>query len=95
MNSKYATPCASLPTVLESAEKERVAHIAAAHRVDLTVRQIAAAVRLSPARVHQLLHAPVSAAAVDATMMIWEGAPTQSGSGSEVALIPMAALLRE
>ena len=49
---------------LESAEQERVANIAAAHQAGLSVRQIAAAVRLSPARVHQLLHAPVSASAV-------------------------------
>ena len=54
---------------LESAEQERVVNIAAAHHTGLSVRQIASVVRLSPARVHQLLHAPVSSAAVRATTM--------------------------
>jgi hypothetical protein len=49
---------------LDSAEEDRVVNVAAADQAGLSVRQIAAAVRLSPARVHQLLHAPVSAAAV-------------------------------
>ncbi len=61
-------------TALE-VEQERVTNIAAAHQVGLSVRQIAAAVRLSPARVHQLLHAPGSAA-VRATTMSWDGSPT-------------------
>src|SRR2546428_12919756 len=65
---------------LESAEQERVANISAAHQAGLSVRQIAAAVRLSPARVHQLLllHAPVSAAAVRATTMRWDSSTTQA-----------------
>ena len=45
---------------LTTADRERTATIAAAHRQGLSVRQIAAAVRLSSARVHQLLHAPAS-----------------------------------
>src|SRR6266568_6675504 len=65
---------------LESAEQERVANIAAAHRAGLSVRQIAAAVRLSPARIHQLLHAPVSSSAVRAaTTMRWDSSATQAG----------------
>jgi hypothetical protein len=80
---------------LESAEQERVATIAAAHHAGLSVRQIAAAVRLSPARVHQLLHAPVSAAAVRATTMRWDSSATQASAGSRVPLAGIAALLRE
>ena len=80
---------------LESAEKERVADIAAAHRVGLSVRQIAAAVRLSPARVHQLLHKPVSVAAVRATTMRWDSAATQTAAGSGAPLAGIAALVRE
>src|SRR6266542_1223704 len=79
---------------LESAEQERVANIAAAHNAGLSVRQIAVAVRLSPARVHQLLHAPVSAAAVRATTMRWESSGTQASAGSRVPLAGIAALLR-
>ena len=80
---------------LESAEQERVANIAAAHQAGLSVRQIAAAVRLSPARVHQLLHAPVSAAAVRATTMRWDSSATQASAGSRVPLAGIAALVRE
>jgi hypothetical protein len=80
---------------LESAEQERVATIAAAHHAGLSVRQIAAAVRLSPARVHQLLHAPVSAAAVRATTMRWDSSATHARAGSRVPLAGMALLLRE
>ncbi len=80
---------------LESAEQERVANIAAAHHAGLSVRQIAAAVRLSPARVHQLLHAPVSAAAVRATTMRWESSGTQASAGSRVPLAGIADLVRE
>ena len=80
---------------LESAEQERVVNIAAAHHAGLSVRQIAAAVRLSPARVHQLLHAPVSSAAVLATTMRWDNSATQTNAGSRVPLAGIAALLRE
>src|SRR5438093_2558264 len=80
---------------LESAEEERVVNIAAAHQAGLSVRQIAAAVRLSPARVHQLLHAPVSASAVHATTMKWDSSTTQADAGSRVPLGGIAALLRE
>src|SRR5712691_11353209 len=80
---------------LESAEQERVVNIAAAHHAGLSVRQIAAAVRLSPARVHQLLHAPVSSAAVLATTMRWDNSATQANAGSRVPLAGIAALLRE
>src|SRR5438132_5203272 len=80
---------------LESAEEERVVSIAAAHQAGLSVRQIAAAVRLSPARVHQLLHAPVSASAVRTTTMRWDSSATQAGAGSRVPLAGIAALLRE
>ena len=80
---------------LESAEQERVANIAAAHQAGLSVRQIAAAVRLSPARVHQLLHAPVSSSAVRATTMRWDSAATQTAAGSGAPLAGIAALVRE
>jgi len=80
---------------LESAEQERVANIAAAHQAGLSVRQIAAAVRLSPARVHQLLHAPMSSSAVRATTMRWDRSATQAGAGSRVPLAGIAALVRE
>src|SRR5439155_7482605 len=79
---------------LESAEQERVANIAAAHQAGLSVRQIAAAVRLSPARVHQLLHAPVSASAVRTTTMRWDSSATQACAGSRVPLGGSRALLR-
>src|SRR5436309_14931291 len=80
---------------LEAAEQERIANIAAAHQAGLSVRQIAAAVRLSPARVHQLLHAPVSSAAVRATMTMWDKPATQAHDGYRVPLAGIAALLRE
>jgi hypothetical protein len=80
---------------LESAEQERVANIAAAHQAGLSVRQIAGVVRLSPARLHQLLHAPVSAAAVRVTTMRWDSSATQAGAGSRVPLAGIAALVRE
>jgi hypothetical protein len=80
---------------LGSAEEERVVNVAAAHQAGLSVRQIAAAVRLSPARVHQLLHEPVSAAAVRATTMRWDSAATQTAAGSGAPLAGIAALVRE
>ena len=80
---------------LDSAEEERVVNVAAAHQAGLSVRQIAAAVRLSPARVHQLLHKPVSVAAVRATTMRWDSSATQAGAGSGVPLAGIAALVRE
>ncbi len=80
---------------LESAEQERVVNIAAAHKAGLSVRQIAAAVQLSPARVHQLLHAPVSVSAVRATTMSWHSSATQAGAGCGVPLAGIGALLRE
>jgi hypothetical protein len=79
---------------LEAAEAERIAAIAAAHRVGLSVRQIAAAVRLSPARVHQLLHTPASATDTPAAM-VWAGGPTQAGAEADARLAATAALLRE
>jgi hypothetical protein len=78
---------------LETAETERIAAIGAAHRAGLSVRQIAAAVRLSPARVHQLLHTPASASATPAPV-VWEGGSTSAG-GSSVRLAAAAALVRE
>jgi hypothetical protein len=80
---------------LESAELERVVTIVAAHQAGLSVRRIASAVRLSPARVHQLLHAPVSATAVRATTMRLESSATQAGGDSGVPFAGIAALLRE
>src|SRR5258707_14247780 len=80
---------------LESAEQERVVNIAAAHHAGLSIRQIAAAVRLSPARVHQLLHAPVSSSSARATTMRWDNSATHPSAGSRVPLAGMAALLRE
>ena len=80
---------------LDSAEEERVVNVAAAHQAGLSVRQIAAAVRLSPARVHQLLHEPVSSAAVRATTMRWDSAATQTAAGSGTPLAGIAALVRE
>ena len=80
---------------LESADQERVANVAAAHQAGLSVRQIAAVVRLSPARVHQLLHAPVSSSAVHATSVRWDSSATQAGAGSRVPLAGIAALVRE
>ena len=78
-----------------SADQERVANIAAAHQAGRSVRQIAAAVRLSPARVLQLLHAPVSSAAVRATTMRWDRSTTQADAGSRVPLAGIAALVRK
>jgi DNA-binding Lrp family transcriptional regulator len=80
---------------LESAEEERVVNIAAAHQAGLSVRQIAAAVRLSPARVHQLLHAPVSSAVVRATTMRWDSSATQTGASSGLRLGAIADLVHE
>jgi hypothetical protein len=80
---------------LDSAEEERVVNVAAAHQAGLSVRQIAAAVRLSPARVHQLLHEPVSLSAVRATTMRWDSAATQTAAGSGAPLAGIAALVRE
>ena len=80
---------------LESAEEERVVNIAAAHQVGLSVRQIAAAVQLSPARVHQLLHAPVSSSAVRATTMGWDSSGPQTGASSGLRLGGIAALVHE
>jgi hypothetical protein len=78
---------------LETAELERTVAIAAAHRAGLSVRQIAAAVRLSPARVHQLLHTPASA--MNAPMpRVGEGGSTSAGHGSS-PLAATAALVRE
>ena len=79
---------------LETAEVDRHVAIAAAHRAGLSVRQIAAAVRLSPARVHQLLHAPMSTSAQSAAA-VWENAVTKVGVGSGGPLTLIAALLRE
>ena len=79
---------------LETAEVERHLAIAAAHRAGLSVRQIAAAVRLSPARVHQLLHTPMSRAAVSASR-VWQSRVTKAGVGSGGPLTPTTALLRE
>lgn len=79
---------------LETAEAERHAAIDAAHRAGLSVRQIAVAVRLSPARVHQLLHAPMSTAAVSAARA-WQSRVTKAGVGSGGPLTPTTELLRE
>ena len=79
---------------LKTAEQERIAAIAAAHRVGLSVRQIVAAMRLSPARVHQLLHTPASAARVPSATAR-ESGPRPAGAASAVALAAAAALLRE
>jgi hypothetical protein len=79
---------------LETAELDRIVAIAAAHRAGLSVRQIAAAVRLSPARVHQLLHTPASATSAPMPR-IWEGGPTSAGDGSNAPLAATAALVRE
>ena len=46
---------------LEAAEVERVWAVLSAHRQGLSIRQIAAAIGLSRARVHQLLSAPAAA----------------------------------
>jgi hypothetical protein len=78
---------------LETAETERIAAIGAAYRAGLSVRQIAAAVRLSPARVHQLLHTPASATGTPAPM-VWADGSTSAGRSS-VPLAAAAALLRE
>jgi len=58
------------------------------------VRQIATAVRLRPARVHQLLHAPLSTAAVSVAP-VWEGAISKAVVGAGAPLTQPAALLRE
>jgi hypothetical protein len=79
---------------LETAEMECIAAIGAAHRAGLSVRQIAAAVRLSPARVHQLLHTPASATGTP-TPMVWEAGSTSAGDGSSALLAATAALVRE
>lgn len=79
---------------LETAEQERIAAIAAAHRVGLSVRQIAAAVRLSPARVHQLLHTTTSGMPVPSATA-WAGGPPSAAPGSAVTLATTAALLRQ
>jgi hypothetical protein len=79
---------------LETAELDRIVAIAAAHRAGLSVRQIAATVRLSPARVHQLLHTPASA--MNAQMpRLGEVGSTSAGDGSSVPLAATAALVRE
>jgi len=79
---------------LNTAEWERTVAIAAAHRQGLSVRQIAAAVRLSSARVHQLLHAPASETGVLVTA-VREGGPTAAATESDGPLAAAAALLRE
>jgi hypothetical protein len=79
---------------LETAELDRIVAIAAAHRAGLSVRQIAAAVRLSPARVHQLLHAPASAMMAQMPRRREDGL-TSAGDGSSVPLAATAALVRE
>jgi len=43
---------------LEAAQQERIWAIASVHRAGLSIRQIAAATRLSPTRIHQLLQDP-------------------------------------
>lgn len=45
-------------TRLEAAQQERIWAIASVHRAGLSIRQIAAATRLSPTRIHQLLQDP-------------------------------------
>jgi hypothetical protein len=72
---------------LATAEVERRAAIAAAHQAGLSVRQIAVAVRLSPARVHQLLHAPMSTSAVSAAL-VWQSTVIKAGVGSGGPLDP-------
>jgi hypothetical protein len=79
---------------LETAETERIAAIVAAHRAGLSVRQIAAAVRLSPARVHQLLNTPGPTTGALASR-VWEDAPPAAGDGSRIPLAATAALVRE
>ena len=79
---------------LETAEAERHLAIAVAHQAGLSIRQIAVAVRLSAARVHQLLHAPMSTSAVSAAL-VWESTVTKAGVGSGGPLTTTAALLRE
>jgi hypothetical protein len=56
---------------LNIAEWERTVAISAAHSQGLSVRQIAAAVHLSSARVHQMLRAPASATSKP-TAAMWE-----------------------
>jgi hypothetical protein len=58
------------------------------------VRQIAAAVRLSSTRVHQLLHAPASETNVLAAAP-WEGGPTAAVTELDAPVAAAAALLRE
>jgi hypothetical protein len=79
---------------LTTADRERTATIAAAHRQGLSVRQIAAAVRLSSARVHQLLHAPASETSALATAA-WAGGPTAAATESDAPVAAVTALLRE
>jgi hypothetical protein len=76
------------------AEVERHVAIAAAHRAGLSVRQIAVAVRLSPARLDQLLHAPMSTSALSAAV-VWQSTITKAAIGSGGPLTPTTALLRE
>jgi hypothetical protein len=79
---------------LTTADRERTAAIAAAHRRGLSVRQIAAAVRLSSARVHQLLHAP----ALETSLLVAavrEAGPAAAMPNSDAPLPAAAALLRE
>jgi hypothetical protein len=94
-NNKYATACASRPTVWSRLNKSESPtsplRIRRACLSDRSPRQCG----LSPARVHQLLHAPVSAAAVRVTTMRWDSSATQAGAGSRVPLAGIAALVRE
>jgi hypothetical protein len=71
---------------LDTAAAERIVAIAAAHHVGVSVRTIAAAVRLSPARVHQLLHTPEAQ-----TLGAW----SRSSADPERPLAATASRLRE
>ena len=55
---------------LDTAEAEQITAIATAHHAGLSVRKIAAAIRLSPAQVHQLLHTPAAQ-----SVRAWSRAP--------------------
>jgi hypothetical protein len=79
---------------LSTADRERTAAIAAAHRQGLSVRQIAAAVRLSSARVHQLLHAPASETNVLAAAL-WEGGQSAEVTETQAPVAAAAGVLRE
>ena len=72
---------------LVTADRERTAAIAVAHRQGLSVRQIATAVRLSSARVHQLLHAPVLETSVLVAAMR-ESVPTGAMTESRAPVRP-------